>query len=127
MERDEKGHFLKGNKGGPGRPKKKREKRYYEIALSAVPLNQWRRIFRKAAQQAEAGDGVARRFLADYLLGRPTQEVRLDARTDMAIMLQWDDGYDNDNEAAAAPAATDDSPEHGEIQGDSGGEEIRED
>jgi len=128
--RDEKGRFVKGNPGNPqakGRPKKEREERYYEIAISAVTFPDWKKIIQKAGQQAKSGDAAARRFLADYLLGKPAQEVRLETRGDMAIMLQWDDGYDNDNETAAAPATTGDSPEQGEIQGDSGGEEIRED
>ena len=51
----------------------------------------------------------------------------IDQLGDMTITLEWDDGYDNDNETAAAPAAADDSSEQGEIQGGSGGEEIRQD
>ena len=77
-ERNEKGQFVKGGVGNPkGRPKKAREDRYYEIAMSAVPFPQWNRIFSKAAKQAEAGDAQARKFLADYLLGPPQQRIDL--------------------------------------------------
>ena len=74
-DRNEKGQFIKGWKGGPGRPKKSREERYYGIAVSAVSFKQWRAIIKKAAEKAERGDVQALRFLADYLLGRPQQFV----------------------------------------------------
>jgi hypothetical protein len=74
--RDEKGRFVKGQSGNPkGRPPKAREERYYEIALQAVTFKQWKAIIKKAAKDAERGDASARRFLADYLLGRPQQYV----------------------------------------------------
>ena len=77
-ERNEKGQFVKGGVGNPkGRPKKAREDRYYEIAMSAVPFAQWKRIFNRAATQAEKGDAQARKFLADYLLGSPVQRHEL--------------------------------------------------
>jgi len=75
MQRDEKGQFVKGGKGGPGRPKKKREERYYQIALSAVSFKEWRKIIKKAAEQAARGDATARRFLADYLVGKPGESL----------------------------------------------------
>jgi len=77
-QRNDRGQFIKGGVGNPkGRPKKAREDRYYEIAMSAVPFPQWKRIFNKAAQQAEKGDAQARKFLADYLLGPPVQRHEL--------------------------------------------------
>lgn len=77
-QRDEKGRFVKGQSGNPkGRPPKTREGRYYEIAVSAVPFKQWRKIIKKVAANAERGDVRALRFLADYLLGRPQQFIDL--------------------------------------------------
>jgi len=76
-ERDASGRFVKGHKGGPGRPKKKREERYYEIAVSAISFNQWKKIIQKAGEQAQDGDASARRFLADYLLPTPAQRLEL--------------------------------------------------
>lgn len=79
-ERDANGRFVKGHSGNPnGRPKKARETRYYEILVTAVTYEQWARIVKKAAQQAERGDAVARKWLADYIVGVPeqTQNVNL--------------------------------------------------
>ncbi len=75
-ERDEKGRFTKGNGGGPGRPKKNREDRYYEIAMNACPFADWRAIWKKAVKQAKTGDSTARKFVADYLIGPPIQQLR---------------------------------------------------
>ena len=81
-ERDSRGRFTKGNTEGSksrggGRPPKEREQRYYEITVSTVNYSQWERIVRKAAQQAERGDAVARKWLADYLVGTPEQNINL--------------------------------------------------
>ena len=74
--RNEKGQFVKGVSGNPkGRKPKDRELRYYAIALESVPYTQWEKIVRKAAYQAEKGDAVARKSLADYLMGAPVQKV----------------------------------------------------
>lgn len=129
-ERDAKGRFVKGNPGNPqakGRPKKKREERYYEIAVSAVPFSQWRDIIKKAAEKAARGDIAALRFLADYLLGRPTQTLDIKGLAKAEIRLEWDDGDDNDNAPIPPPAPTDDTPGKGQVQGGVSGEEIRED
>ena len=46
-----------------------------EITLSAVTFKDWTDIIKKAVQQAKRGNGAARKFLADYLLGPPNQRV----------------------------------------------------
>ena len=76
-ERDENGRFVKGNSGGPGRPKKAREERYYEIMHTACTYVKWRKIVNKAVEQAMRGNHNARKFLADYLLGPPPQRHEL--------------------------------------------------
>ena len=79
-DRDENGRFTngnqaaKGNKGGPGRPPKAREERFLEITLSKVTYKDWAEIVERAVTQAKRGDATARKFLADYLLGPPTQK-----------------------------------------------------
>jgi hypothetical protein len=75
MVRDDKGRFGKGNEGGPGRPRKDREVRFYEITLSAVTFDDWREIVERAVQDAKRGDQAARKWLADYLIGTPEQRV----------------------------------------------------
>ena len=80
MTRDEKGRFIKGASGNPnGRSPKDREERYYEITLSTVAFDDWQQIIKKAAEQAKRGDAVARKFLADYLIG--TAQQKLDVTT----------------------------------------------
>lgn len=74
-ERDENGRFIKGHSGGPGRPTKKREDRYYEIMLTSVTFEDFKSIVKKAVEQAARGDGTARKWLADYLIGPPVQKT----------------------------------------------------
>ena len=74
MTRDENGKFVKGNGGGPGRPKKLREEKYHEILVSVVDPIAWAAICAKAVSQAKHGDGLARKWLADYLIGPPVQK-----------------------------------------------------
>jgi len=85
-ERDANGRFVKGEyKGGPGRPKKKREERYLEITLNTVTFEKWKKIIEKAAEQAARGDKDARKFLAEYLLGKPDNNLNLNG----LINLTW--------------------------------------
>ena len=72
--RDENGKFKKGNGGGPGRPPKKREDKYLHIAMNTCTYVDWQRIITKAVEQAKKGDSVARKWLADYLIGPPVQK-----------------------------------------------------
>ena len=91
MTRDENGRFVKGQTGNPnGRPKKEREIRYYEIMQSACTFSDWRAISKKAVEQATRGDAVARKFLADYLLGPPTQKHEVTGGMNLVI-VNWDD------------------------------------
>lgn len=77
-ERDANGRFKKGEyRGGPGRPTKEREIKFYEVTLSAVSAEDWKVIVKKAVDQAKRGDGVARKFLADYLIGPPVQKAEV--------------------------------------------------
>jgi hypothetical protein len=71
------GRFAPGWRGGPGRPRRTTEADYLTALREAVPLQAWTRIVRKAVDEALAGDRQARTFLANYLIGRPTQAVGL--------------------------------------------------
>ena len=87
-ERDENGRFVKGEyKGGPGRPKKEREQRFYEITLAAVTFEDWKEIVAKAVWQAKKGDPTARKFLADYLIGPPVQRSELTGADGGAVKI----------------------------------------
>jgi len=84
-QRDERGRFVKGYKGGPGRPKKAREERYYEILMTACTFSNWESIVKKAVDQAKRGNQVARKWLGDYLVGAPKQQVEHSGE----IALRW--------------------------------------
>lgn len=73
--RDANGKFTKGSDGGPGRPKRVPEGTFMEVLTGAVTPGRWLTIVEKAIQQAERGDPVARKWLADYLIGSPIQKI----------------------------------------------------
>lgn len=70
--RDEKGRFVQGNRGGPGRPQRMVGEDYLAALSDAVPLDAWRRIAARAVSDAENGDAKARAWLSRYLL--PNQD-----------------------------------------------------
>jgi len=73
-----KGGFQKGISGNPGgRATRYREDRYREITLNTITFDDWRRIVLKARDQALKGDAVARKWLADYLIGLPIQKQEI--------------------------------------------------
>ena len=71
MQKDEHGRFIKGNSGGPGRPKKSREERYYKITMTTCTFEDWKLIVERAIKDAQKGDQAARKWLSDYLVGVP--------------------------------------------------------
>lgn len=76
--RDDKGRFVKGNPGNPnGRPTKEREMQYRDVLVTAVSITDWNDIIQKAVKQAKQGDGSARKWLSDYLVGIPAQKMEL--------------------------------------------------
>jgi len=90
MTRDEKGRFVVGNPGNPdatGRPPKDRETRYLEVTLNTVTFDDWKDIVGKARDQAKRGDAVARKWLADYLIGAPVQRTELTGEDGGALRI----------------------------------------
>ena len=70
-----------------GRPPKEREVKYYAITMSTCTFADWKEIIQKAVKQAKGGDAVARKFLADHLVGVPEQTVNVGA--DPIIFNPW--------------------------------------
>ena len=92
-ERDENGRFIKGHSGNPnGRPKKDRERRYYEIMQSACTFKEWRIIVQRAVEDAQKGDAAARKWLSDYLLGPPPQKLDVMQSGEVTINVVYGDG-----------------------------------
>lgn len=128
-ERSEKGQFKTGWKGGPGRPNKAREKARLAILSAVVTEDKWRAICEKAVDDAlHDEDGrtrdKARRFVAEYLIGKPRQTIAL-TKDDDSGADDWGDVSDDDlraiidaaaNSASAADpgASTDDLGEAGD-------------
>jgi hypothetical protein len=77
MTRDEKGKFAKGNGGGPGRKPRQTEQRYFELLRDSVSETDWKEIITKAVTDAKRGDSVARKFLADYIIGPPVEKKEI--------------------------------------------------
>ena len=72
-ERDKAGRFVKGYKGGPGRPARSKEEKYLTTLSKRCTIKEWEKIVDTAIARAKAGDPRARQWLSDYLLGRPQQ------------------------------------------------------
>jgi hypothetical protein len=70
--RDDKGRFLPGWKGGPGRPRRAVEADYLRSLSDRVPVDKWTKIVDAAVEQALAGDHRAREWLGLFLVGKPT-------------------------------------------------------
>jgi len=106
-ERDENGKFAPGNKGGPGRPTKSKEEKFYQATLSRVSLRDWREIIDKAKEQAKRGNPTARKWLSDYLMGPPQQ--RLDVTSGggpLRISVKWDEYEGSGNPSDDAPGTS---------------------
>lgn len=93
--RDSKGRFIKGNGGGPGRPRKEIEQDYLEATINNVSVNDWKDVVGKALAQAKRGDTAARKWLSDYLLGLPTQKIEAKYK---GRVLVWDLNQDKKQE-----------------------------
>ena len=74
-DRAENGQFAKGNKGGPGRPRRRTEDQYLAATIGAVSLKDWREIVATAVAKAKRGDSRARQWLSDYVMGPPVQRL----------------------------------------------------
>ena len=88
MTRDENGKFVKGNGGGPGRPKKQREEEYLKIMLSVVDPVEWKAICTKAVEQAKRGDATARKWIADYLIGPPVEKKEISGQEGGPVLFK---------------------------------------
>lgn len=59
IEKDSRGRFAPGNRGGPGRPRKAIEARYQKIVYSAITEDALFRAVSKLIELAEQGDVAA--------------------------------------------------------------------
>lgn len=119
-ERDTSGKFQTGHAGGPGRPPRAREAARLEIINAVVTEDDWRRVCAVALADAiHADEGKdrekGRRFIADYLIGRPRQTINVTADPDA-----WADSYEDktDDELRAAARGEPMAHQRGPARGD---------
>lgn len=88
-QRDEKGRFLPGWKGGPGRPPKKKEEKYIEHFKKAITLEDWEKATRAVLAKAQDGDVGAWRVLANYIMGMPVAHAEIDVTQKSMSAALW--------------------------------------
>ena len=76
--RDQKGRFEKGHEKIGGRKARSVEERYLDAFKSSVSVDDFIAIVQRAVNDAKRGDTSARKFIADYLIGTPVENVRTD-------------------------------------------------
>jgi hypothetical protein len=74
-QRDEKGRFRKGNRGGPGNPFARRTARLRQVLLDAVSDEELRQVTETLKQKAVAGDVAAIKLLLSYTVGKPAEGI----------------------------------------------------
>jgi hypothetical protein len=82
--RDDKGRYLPGHPGGPGRPRRAVEQEYLAVLADAVPLRLWKEIVARAVRDAIAGDPMSRRWIGEHLLGRKPESLTALAASELA-------------------------------------------
>ena len=74
-DRDNRGRFAKGNRGGPSRPSRAveiaRELQYLGIVLEEVTPQVWRDVVRRAIEDTKGGDASARLAVATSCCYKP--------------------------------------------------------
>lgn len=85
------GGFKKGQSGNPGgRPA--HQQKYLKSLVKLVKQSDWQAVILKAIEQAKRGDKAARDFLADYCLGKPQQQLDVNADAVVKFIVQYADG-----------------------------------
>jgi hypothetical protein len=78
-DRDHRGRFASGNRGGPGRPKRETEGEYLQALSSIMSLADLVAIARRAVADAKKGSARARDWFSRYLWGEPASRAPTDA------------------------------------------------
>jgi hypothetical protein len=74
-DRDGRGRFAAGNRGGPGRPRRATEAEYLRALSHIVSVEDLRAIARRAVADAKKGSARARDWVSRYLLGDPVPKA----------------------------------------------------
>lgn len=79
------GQFAPGTAGGPGRPSRAVEEYYLGLIASGCSEADFLAIVRKAVKQAKKGDPAARKWIADYLVGKPIEKHEIKHEADQTV------------------------------------------
>jgi hypothetical protein len=106
-ERNEKGRFAEGNRGGPGRPPKAREAARLAIIASVIDEEAFRKVVQVNLTDATTNeDGQvrarARQQIYEYLIGRPKQTIGIERSDDIDAWSELDDLSDDELRAIIA-------------------------
>jgi len=74
-DRDSRGRFTAGNKGGPGNPFARKSAALRQALLDAVTPEDLQGIVRQLIQKAQEGDVAAARLVLSYTVGKPDKAV----------------------------------------------------
>ena len=97
--RDDRGRFIKGKSGNPGgRPKVTTSERYLRKMARTVTMGDWEKILMTGIARAKSGDLGWARFIAEYLIGKPTQNIDAEVTGDGRLVIEVLGGYRNDND-----------------------------
>ena len=77
-DHDAKGHFARGNKGGPGNPFARQVVQLRKRIVEALGTERFDRVLEAVIVKAEAGDIPAAKLLFQYALGQPGAAVEPD-------------------------------------------------
>jgi hypothetical protein len=89
MVRDNTGKFVKGHEGTGGRKPRATEEKYLQLLKKTVSPDDWKEIIQRAVTDAKRGDGIARKFIADYLIGAPVQRLEHAGEDGGAIRIEY--------------------------------------
>ncbi len=77
-ERNAKGKFVKGNKGGPGNPHARKVAELRSLLLECVSKDDLKAVIQRLVEDAKAGNQAATKELLSRLLGGPVDSIHPD-------------------------------------------------
>jgi len=96
-ERDKNGRWLPGVSGNTGRSYRADT---LKALRAAVKKKDWQEIAKKAVDQAKDGNPAARKWLSEYLMGKPPEELDV-ANVYPVSLAEWQKMVDERKEAAS--------------------------
>ncbi len=101
-DRDSRGRFVRGNRGGPGNPHARRSAALRQAMLEVVTGDDLKAIMRELIERARLGDVAAARLVLAYAVGKPDRAVD----PGLADAAAWEDTPGMAEESGAPSPAT---------------------